>query len=100
MFYPFYSTKCNQVILCSNDSDIEPALKKIREEKPDFKIGVVVPISPPQKGNESGRASASLLNKATWARHYIRDDELQKALLNEKILTRKKPILKPEHWKK
>jgi len=100
MYHDAIKDKCSQVILCSNDSDIEPALKKIREEKPDFKIGVVAPISPPQKGKKSGRASASLLNKATWARHYIRDDELQKALLNEKILTRKKPILKPEHWKK
>lgn len=35
---------------------------------------------------------------ATWTHHYLRDAELQTALLPKKVVTNKKPMVKPEHW--
>lgn len=98
MYKDVIKGQCSQVVLCSNDSDLQPALQAIRDEKPDFKIGVVMPVSPAKKGQESRRISGSLDDLASWTRHYILDDELQNALLPDKIPTRKKPILKPVHW--
>lgn len=98
MYKDVMREKCSQVVLCSNDSDMLPSLQAIREEKPDFKIGIVMPVSPAKKGEESRRISGSLDELATWTRSYILDNELQQALLPEKIPTKKKPILKPSHW--
>lgn len=98
MYKDVIQEKCSQVVLCSNDSDMLPSLQAIREEKPDFKIGVVMPVTPSKKGEESRRISGSLDELATWTRRHLLDDELQQALLPEKIPTKKKPILKPPHW--
>ena len=98
MYKDVVKRNCQQVVLCSNDSDLEPALQEIREEKPEFKIGVVMPLRPAKKGEDSRRISGSLDALATWTRHYLRDEELQAALLPEKVATNKKPMVKPEHW--
>ncbi len=98
MYKDVMQEKCEQIVLCSNDSDMLPSLQAIREEKPTLKIGIVMPVNPPKKGEESRRISGSLDELATWTRHYILDKELEQALLPEKIPTRKKPILKPLHW--
>jgi uncharacterized LabA/DUF88 family protein len=98
MYKDVVKENCQQVVLCSNDSDLAPALQEIRAEKPDFKIGVVMPIRPATKGEKSRRISGSLDALATWTRDYIRDEELQAALLPEKVATNKKPMMKPEHW--
>ena len=98
MYKDVIQEKCSQVVLCSNDSDMLPSLMAIREEKPEVKIGVIMPVSPTKKGEESRRISGSLDELATWTRRYLLDEELQQALLPEKIPTKKKPILKPSHW--
>jgi uncharacterized LabA/DUF88 family protein len=98
MYKDVVKENCQQVVLCSNDSDLAPALQEIRAEKQDFNIGVVMPIRPAPKGEKSRRISGSLDALATWTRNYIRDEELQVVLLPEKIPTHKKTILKPSHW--
>ena len=98
MYKDVIKNECDQVVLCSNDSDLEPALNEIRLEKKDFKIGVVMPIRPAKKGEKNRRSSGSLVKSATWTRDYILDEELRASLLPEKIPTHKKPILKPSHW--
>lgn len=90
--------KCDQMVLCSNDSDAEPALKAIRDEFPDIRIGVIAPIRPVQPGEEERRPSADLSTQAHWTRRVIQDDELTAAQLPALIPTRKKPIRKPPHW--
>lgn len=84
----------DQVIICTNDSDIEPALVALREDFPELSIGIVVPLSktgprPP---------SASLTQHSHWSRRYILDEELSASQLQDQVPTRKKPIKKPDHW--
>ncbi len=88
---------CDQVVICSNDSDIEPALRMIREDAPNAKIGLVMPL------RESAKDDGKVPNKrltplAHWVRRYIKDDELGKSQLPLNVPTKKKPAGKPVHW--
>lgn len=89
----------DQVVLCSNDSDAEPALQALREDFPDLTIGVVTPVPPPAPGKAASRGvSSSLAKHAHWIRRYLLDIELTQALLPPHVPTKKKPIRKPAHW--
>ena len=88
----------NQVVLVSNDSDAEPVLEAILEDFPNLKIGLIMPL-PFRDDLRKGRpASSGLSALAHWTRSYIRDDELNQALLPNQVTTRKKPAIKPSHW--
>jgi len=86
---------CDQVVVCSNDSDVEPVLKAIREDFPAIKIGVITPVAPTDKVR---RFSASLAAQADWVRRTISDEELAASLLPNLVATKKKPVQKPGHW--
>ena len=89
----------DRVILVSNDSDAEPALQAMREDFPHMMIGIVMPIHPPAPGTTvHRRASGSLANIAHWTIPHLVDAQLLHAQLPLKVSTKKKPILKPEHW--
>lgn len=87
-----------QLVLVSNDSDAEPVLVALREDFPHLKIGLVMPLSCPDDTKKGRPASTSLSRLAHWSRSYIRDDELNRALLPDQVATRKKPAHKPPHW--
>ena len=86
-----------QQIICTNDSDLEPALKLVRADAPDMQIGLVMPLRPPQA---SGQAISNkrLTELAHWTRKHILNSELEKAQLSDTVPTKKKPALKPAHW--
>lgn len=86
---------CEQVVVCSNDSDVEPVLKAIREDFPHIQIGVITPVRP---GSDDRRFSTSLAKQAHWVRRHITDEELAAAQLPAQVATKKKPARKPEHW--
>jgi uncharacterized LabA/DUF88 family protein len=89
----------NQLVLCSNDSDAEPALQALREDFPHLQIGVVTPVPPPSPGKSSPRGvSTSLAQHAHWVRRYLLDGELANAQLRLQVPTPKKPVRKPAHW--
>lgn len=89
----------DRIILVSNDSDAEPALEAIRQDFPHIMIGVVMPIHPPAPGTTvHRRTSGSLVNLAHWTVAHLTDDQLQQAQLPAKVPTKKKQIMKPEHW--
>jgi uncharacterized LabA/DUF88 family protein len=89
----------NQLVLCSNDSDAEPALQALREDFPHLQIGVVTPVPPPSPGKGSPRGvSTSLAQHAHWVRRYLLDGELANAQLPPQVPTHKKPVRKPAHW--
>ncbi|MET3107946.1 uncharacterized LabA/DUF88 family protein [Oxalobacteraceae bacterium GrIS 2.11] len=90
----------DRIILVSNDSDVEPALQLIRQDFPHIMIGVVMPIHPPESATGHRSVSGSLVRVADWVEKFLTDDQLVGAQLPPKIPTRKKPILKPEHWSK
>ena len=87
--------KAQQVVFVSNDTDLEPALRALREDLGDaVTIGVIIPI----RKDSRRPKNQSLSQYADWTRSYITDDELADSRLPNKVPTKKKPILKPEYW--
>ncbi len=85
-----------QVVFVSNDTDLAPALRAIREDFDGYvKIGVVIPVRKTPHGRPGNQ---SLSQYADWTRRHITDDELSSCQMPEKIPTRKRPILKPDYW--
>lgn len=85
------------LIVCSNDSDMGPAMRRVRDDYPAQRVGLVAPLPEPS-ATSTRPVAASLSSLAHWTRHYLRDDELQEAQLPGHIPTRKKPIRKPGYW--
>lgn len=92
------SGRFDQMVVCSNDSDIEPALAAVRTDFPAIIVGVVTPRHPAETGKSHRNTLSTLSKHAHWTRHHIRDDELASSQLPSRIPTRKKPIKKPAHW--
>jgi uncharacterized LabA/DUF88 family protein len=88
---------CDQIVICSNDSDVEPVLKLLALDTPEVIVGLVLPLPPPCPDN-SRVSNKRLMGKTQWVRHYIRDEELAKAQLPQQVPTAKKPAVKPLHW--
>jgi len=88
----------NQIVLFSNDTDAEPAIKALTEDFPALKIGLIMPITPHISEKKRRPASVSLSKLAHWTRTYINDDELALAQLPKQVATNKKPAQKPLHW--
>ncbi len=89
--------ECEQIVVCSNDGDVEPALKMVRTDFPGIRIGLVLPLPEPDPGR-TRFANQRLTAQAHWVRHYIRDEELARAQMPALVPTRKKPAIKPRHW--
>lgn len=88
----------DQLVLCSNDSDAEPALEAIRNDFPNLRIGIVTPRRPPSSDGERV-ISTSLSSWADWTRSHITDEELEKAQLPTNVRsTTGKIFKKPMHW--
>lgn len=98
MYRDVCKSRYDRVIVVSNDSDVEPALRAIRDDFPHIMIGVVATIRPPQAGNTARRPSGSLSNIADWTLSSISDEQLHNAQLPKVVPTRKKAIRKPTHW--
>jgi len=89
--------ECNQQVICSNDSDLEPALHLVRMDAPNVQLGLVVPLR--DKGLTGGAVSNKrLTNKVDWVRQHILDIELELSQLPISVNTKKKPAQKPAHW--
>lgn len=88
----------DQLVVCSNDSDMEPALSLIKADAPHIKLGLVMPLAPPATSELRGVSNKRLTALADWVRHYILDEELARSQLPDNVPTRKKPASKPEYW--
>ena len=89
---------CEQVVICSNDSDVEPVLKLLAQDTPEVTVGLVLPLQEPGPDAARRFSNKRLVGKAQWVRHYIRDQELANSQLPQNIPTKKKPASKPAHW--
>lgn len=89
---------CEQVVICSNDSDVEPVLKLLAQDTPEVTVGLVLPLREPGPDAARRFSNKRLVGKAQWVRHYIRDQELANSQLPQNIPTKKKPACKPAHW--
>lgn len=86
---------CVQTVLCSNDSDAEPALQAIRDDFQGHAIGIVSPVAPSLHGG----VNRGLSKIADWTRSSISDQELQASQLPPKVITQKGKIFrKPLYW--
>ena len=89
-----------QIIFVTNDTDQEPTLKALRNDYPDLRIGVILPIKEPSS-DTSARARPGnnrLSIYADWTRSHIKNEELKSSILPETIPTQKKAIRKPGYW--
>lgn len=71
---------CEQIVLCTNDSDLDPALKRIKELNSQIKIGLVSPV----RTAEKRFVSNDLLKYVDWHK-FIKTSYLREALLPIKI---------------
>ena len=90
--------QCDQVVICSNDSDVEPALELITGDFPHIKIGLVLPLKESVEGG-ARYSNKRLVSKAHWVRHYIRDEELANSQLPMNVPTNESTAKRPEHWR-
>ncbi len=82
-----------QVVIVTNDTDLVPALKKIKALG-HIKIGLVIPI---KKGIRA--PNTSLTQYADWVRNHIFEEELRMAQLPRVVSTSgRKNAVKPESW--
>jgi hypothetical protein len=89
--------KADVVIICSNDSDLVPAVKAVQEDFPHCIVGLVAPLPEPN-GSRHRRSNTELERLANWTRHYIREEELLRSQLPDVVPTKKKAARKPPHW--
>lgn len=83
------------VLICSNDSDLVPAIQAIRADFPKCEIAVVAPVPPDSRQR---RHNSELAKLASWTRHHLSDADLARAQLPAIVPTRKKAAKKPVHW--
>lgn len=83
-----------QLVLVSSDTDMAPALEKIRTDYPHLRIGIILP----RGKDRSDRPAGSLSDNADWMRHSISEEELSAHQFPDRVPTHKKPAKKPDYW--
>lgn len=82
----------DHVVIVTNDTDIAPALKMIRDNT-NVSIGLVIPTKPSVR-----QANVDLKKFSHWTRVHITDKELSLSQLPRVIHGLKKTISKPDTW--
>ncbi len=100
IFDAFCDHSLEHIVFVTNDTDIAPALVKIRELntlaiRPQIKIGLVIP-SKERYGPR--RANKSLSQLADWTIQFISDDELKSAQMPCRVTGGKKSAFRPISW--
>ncbi len=91
--------KCDLIILCTNDSDLVPALEKINADYPAMQIGFIAAVpTPTDETPEGRRVNKSLKALAHWTRNSIGATELAAAQMKDTLMTPKGSVAKPIHW--
>lgn len=89
-----------QIIFVTNDTDIVPALKKIREHnhtgsRSPIKIGLIIPS---KENDLHRRPNKSLSELSDWTVRNILDRELYESQLPSRIVTPRSVAIKPTSW--
>jgi uncharacterized LabA/DUF88 family protein len=82
----------DQAVLCSNDSDLEGALRSIKEHHPHIRIGLVAPIS----GDDPRKISTDLAKFSDWKK-ILSTTHLSRSQLPDRIPS--SHLSKPSAWK-
>lgn len=83
----------DQVIIVSNDSDMEPAAALVKSDS-QTRLGVVLPRI---QGSQRP-LSMKLSSISDWSAAGITEEQLASSQFPERVPTRKKPIRKPSYW--
>lgn len=86
--------RIRQIVLVSADTDMTPALRALREDFPDLRLGVILP----HREGIQRTVPGSLKQYADWMRHVVTETELAAHQFPDRIPTRKKPADKPMYW--
>jgi hypothetical protein len=86
--------RVEQLVLVSADTDMTPALRALREDFPELRIGVILP----HREGINRTTPGSLKKHAHWMRHVVTTDELATHQLPDRVPTAKKPAIKPAYW--
>lgn len=86
--------RTQQIVLVSGDTDMTPALRALREDFPDLRIGVILP----HREGVQRTVPGSLKQYADWMRHVVTEVELANHQFPPRVATRKKPAVKPDYW--
>lgn len=86
--------RCEQIVLCSNDSDQEGALARLREHHPQIRIGLVTPI---RHSDKNRPINGNLKALAHWSK-ILSPLHLKNAQLPDIIPSNPKKIVKPVAW--
>lgn len=81
-----------QVVVVTNDTDIEPALRMVRELT-NAVVGLVIPTT-----DHNRLPNGELVAQAHWVRRHITFDELKQSELPRVVLGTGRPSSKPESW--
>lgn len=93
IYHDVIHERCEQIVICSNDTDIIPALEFSRRANPNLVIGAIFP-----RLHKGDIPISNITDYVNWHWDYIDLADLQKHQLPNKIPTRKKPIIKPDYW--
>jgi uncharacterized LabA/DUF88 family protein len=86
--------RVEQIVLVSADTDMSPALRALREDYPELKIGIILPH---REGTLRG-SPGSLHNYSDWMRKVVTVEELSAHQFPYRVPTLKKPAYKPDYW--
>jgi len=86
--------RIEQLVLVSADTDITPALRALREDFPELRLGVILP----HREGIPRTVPGSLKQYAQWMRHLVTNVELITHQLPSRVPTRKRPADKPDYW--
>lgn len=86
--------RIQQIVLVSADTDMTPALRALREDFPNLRIGVILPHREGIKRTIPG----SLKDHSHWMRHIVTTEELANHQFPNRVPTLKKPAVKPDYW--
>ena len=82
----------DQAVICSNDTDLEPALATLRKYHPQLRLGIVAPV----KGSDNRYIAADLKQHADWSKA-LSMVHISNAQLPERIPA--SSLRRPETWK-
>ena len=82
----------DQAVICSNDTDLEPALATLRKYHPHLRLGIVAPV----RGSDNRYIAADLKQHADWSKA-LSMVHISIAQLPERIPA--SSLRRPETWK-
>ena len=105
MLLDAHKDNCDQQVLVSNDSDYETVFKMIREHYPSQILGWIPPILETEEEKHDRQPNAVLRSQSHWSRWPIKETDLLKFQLPDKVITvtgnhkkRTKVFKRPEYW--